>query len=47
MEVGGEEIVATAPGRLVPEVGSEVVARAAPGTLYLFDAATEKALGNL
>src|SRR3569623_1279465 len=34
MEVGGEEIVATAPGRLVPEVGREVEARAAPGTLY-------------
>jgi multiple sugar transport system ATP-binding protein len=47
LDVGGEEIVATAPGRLVPKVGSDVTARAAWGTLYLFDGATEKALGHL
>lgn len=46
LDVAGEEVVATAPGKVVPAVNSEVRAGAAPGTLYLFDAATEKAIGR-
>jgi multiple sugar transport system ATP-binding protein len=47
LDVAGTEIVATAPGRVVPEVDSTITAHAAPGTLYVFDAATEKAVGHL
>jgi multiple sugar transport system ATP-binding protein len=39
-------VVATAPGRLVPKVGSTVSIQAGVGSIYLFDAATEKALGH-
>lgn len=46
LDVGGEEIVATAPGRVVPKIDSKVTGYAAPGTLFLFDARTEKALGH-
>ena len=47
LDVAGEEVVATAPGQVVPAVGSSVSAAAEPGTLYLFDASSEKALGRL
>ena len=46
LAVGGETVIATAPGRVVPKVGSTLAARAEPGSLYLFDAATERALGR-
>jgi len=47
LDIAGTDVVATAPGRIVPAVESQVTARAAPGSLYLFDAKTEKALGRL
>ena len=47
LDVSGEEVVATAPAGLHPEVGSTVTAGAAPRMLYLFDAGTEKSLGRL
>ncbi len=45
-ESGGRPVIATAPGRMVPAVGSTVTASVAAGALYLFDAATENALGR-
>ena len=44
--LGDAEITATAPGKIIPEVGSTVTASAAPGSLYLFDAQSEKSLGR-
>jgi multiple sugar transport system ATP-binding protein len=46
VQVGRDQVVATAPGRLVPKVGSTVSIQAGVGSIYLFDAATEKALGR-
>lgn len=46
LNLGGKTVIATAPGRVVPAVGSTVTVRAEPGSLYLFDAVTEKALGR-
>jgi multiple sugar transport system ATP-binding protein len=45
-ETAGTSVIATAPGKMIPAVGSTVSAHAAPGALYLFDAKTEKALGR-
>lgn len=47
LDIAGASAIATAPGKLVPEVGSTVTARVEPGSLYLFDAESEKALGRL
>ena len=47
LDVQGGSAIATAPGKLVPEVESAITAWAAPGSLYLFDAESEKALGRL
>jgi multiple sugar transport system ATP-binding protein len=47
LELAGTEVIGTAPGKVVPKVGSTVTVSAAPGTLYLFDAATERGLGRL
>jgi multiple sugar transport system ATP-binding protein len=44
--LGKTLVTATAPGRVVPAIGSTVAVRAEPGALYLFDAASEKALGR-
>jgi ABC-type sugar transport systems, ATPase components len=46
LSLGGKTVIATAPGRVVPAIGSTVSVRAEPGALYLFDAATEKAIGR-
>ncbi|MDN5851180.1 MAG: ATP-binding cassette domain-containing protein [Nitrococcus sp.] len=46
LEVGGETIIATAPGRVVPPIGRPVTVKAPVGALHLFDAATESALGR-
>ncbi|KKC39721.1 ABC transporter ATPase [Devosia epidermidihirudinis] len=46
LQLAGETVVATAPGRVVPAIGSTVSVAAEVGSLYLFDAATEKALGR-
>jgi multiple sugar transport system ATP-binding protein len=47
LDVAGATVIATAPGKLIPEVGSKVSAQAANGSLYLFDAGSEQALGRL
>ncbi len=39
-------VIATARNKTVPEVGSQLTCGAAAGTLYLFDASTEKFLGR-
>ncbi|AXV18118.1 sugar ABC transporter ATP-binding protein (plasmid) [Neorhizobium sp. SOG26] len=39
-------VIATARNKTVPEVGSQLTCSAAAGTLYLFDASTEKFLGR-
>jgi len=46
LSLGGKTVIATAPGRVVPTVGSTVSVKADPGSLYLFDASTEKAIGR-
>lgn len=46
VQIGTSQVIATAPGRVVPAIGSTVTLHAQPGSLYLFDAATEKALGH-
>jgi multiple sugar transport system ATP-binding protein len=46
VQMGGTQVIATAPGRVVPAIGSTVSIKADPGSLYLFDASTEKALGR-
>ncbi|HEV2515435.1 MAG TPA: sn-glycerol-3-phosphate ABC transporter ATP-binding protein UgpC [Devosia sp.] len=46
LDIAGVEAIATAPGKLLPKVGSTVTATAQPGALYLFDAQTEQALGR-
>lgn len=46
VRLGESPIIATAPGRVVPEVGSTVSIKAEIGSLYLFDASTEKALSR-
>ncbi|MGR9172664.1 ABC transporter ATP-binding protein [Rhizobium sp. KDH_Rht_773_N] len=45
-DVAGTSVIATAPGKVIPAVGSAVNAHAASGALYVFDAKTEKALGR-
>jgi len=47
LDITGTPVIATAPARLIPETGSSLACHAAPGSLYLFDARTEKALGRL
>jgi multiple sugar transport system ATP-binding protein len=47
LDIAGDEVIATAPGKLVPSIGSGVTARAARGALYLFDAVSEQAVGRL
>jgi multiple sugar transport system ATP-binding protein len=47
LDIADDEVIATAPGKLVPPIGSMVTARASRGALYLFDAVSEQALGRL
>jgi multiple sugar transport system ATP-binding protein len=46
LTVGDAELTATAPGKARLALGEQVAASAAPGSLYLFDAKTERALGH-
>lgn len=46
LNVGKAQVIATAPGRVVPAIGSTVSVHAGSGSLYLFDAVSEKALGR-
>ena len=45
--IGGTQVIATAPGRVVPAIESTVAVHAEAGSLYLFDAQSEKALGRV
>jgi multiple sugar transport system ATP-binding protein len=47
LDIAGTSVIATAEGKLMPKVDSTVMATAAPGTMYLFDAKTEQARGRL
>ncbi|MEO5324750.1 sn-glycerol-3-phosphate ABC transporter ATP-binding protein UgpC [Mesorhizobium sp. CC13] len=46
LDIDGAAVIATAPGKFIPAAGSQLVCSAAPGSLYLFDAKTEKSLGR-
>lgn len=46
LKLGQTLVTATAPGRVVPAIGSTVSVHADAGALYLFDAANEKVLGR-
>jgi multiple sugar transport system ATP-binding protein len=46
LEVGDTSVLVTAPGKVIPEVGSAITAHADPKSLYLFDAETERAIGR-
>jgi multiple sugar transport system ATP-binding protein len=46
-DIDGAPVIATAPGRMVPRVGSSVTAHAEAGSLYIFDATSGRALGRL
>ena len=46
IDVEGTEVIATASGKTIPAIDSPVTASAAPGTLYLFDPASERLLGR-
>ncbi|MFJ6327270.1 MULTISPECIES: ABC transporter ATP-binding protein [unclassified Rhizobium] len=47
LDVNGASVIATAPGKVIPETGSTLAVSAPAGSLYLFDAKTEKSLGRL
>lgn len=47
LDVHGSAIIATAPGKTVPDTGSTLTASTPSGNLYLFDAKSEKSLGRL
>ena len=46
LNLGKAQVIATAPGRTVPAIGSTVSVHAGAGSLYLFDAVSEKALAR-
>jgi len=46
VQIGNAIVIATAPGRVVPAIGSSISVHAGVGSLYLFDSASEKALGR-
>ncbi len=47
LDVNGDAVIATAPGKTVPKSGTTLSVVAPAGSLYLFDAKTEKSLGRL
>jgi multiple sugar transport system ATP-binding protein len=44
LDLGETSVIASAPGKVVPKAGDRVTAHAQPGSLYLFDARSERAL---
>ncbi|TWF58577.1 ABC transporter ATP-binding protein [Neorhizobium alkalisoli] len=46
LDIPDGALIATAREKIVPPVGSDLTCSAAPGSLYLFDASTEKFLGR-
>ena len=47
LDVNGVSVIATAPGKVIPATGGTLSVSALAGSLYLFDARTEKSLGRL
>ncbi|KAB2672118.1 sn-glycerol-3-phosphate ABC transporter ATP-binding protein UgpC [Ochrobactrum sp. LMG 5442] len=47
LDVSGVSVIATAPGKVIPATGGTLSVSAPAGSLYLFDARTEKSLGRL
>ncbi len=47
LDVNGVSVIATAPGKVIPATGGTLSVSAPAGSLYLFDAKTEKSLGRL
>ncbi|MEL4375374.1 ABC transporter ATP-binding protein [Brucella cytisi] len=47
LDVNGVSVIATAPGKIIPATGGTLSVSAPAGSLYLFDAKTEKSLGRL
>ncbi len=47
LDVNGVSVIATAPGKVIPATGGTLSVSAPAGSLYLFDARTEKSLGRL
>lgn len=47
LDVNGVSVIATAPGKVIPATGGTLSVSASAGSLYLFDAKTEKSLGRL
>ncbi|KAB2662390.1 sn-glycerol-3-phosphate ABC transporter ATP-binding protein UgpC [Brucella tritici] len=47
LDVNGVSVIATAPGKVIPTTGGTLSVSAPAGSLYLFDARTEKSLGRL
>jgi multiple sugar transport system ATP-binding protein len=44
LDLGNASVIASAPGKVVPKAGDRVTVHAQPGSLYLFDAKSERAL---
>ncbi|HZH50966.1 MAG TPA: sn-glycerol-3-phosphate ABC transporter ATP-binding protein UgpC [Microvirga sp.] len=44
LDLGSASLIATASGRAIPKAGERVTVHAQPGSLYLFDAKSERAL---
>jgi len=47
LDVNGVSVIATAPGKIIPATGGTLSVSVPAGSLYLFDAKTEKSLGRL
>ncbi|NKC48587.1 TOBE domain-containing protein [Brucella anthropi] len=47
LDVNGVSVIATAPGKIIPATGGTLSVSAPAGSLYLFNAKTEKSLGRL
>ncbi|HTV69223.1 MAG TPA: sn-glycerol-3-phosphate ABC transporter ATP-binding protein UgpC [Rhizobiaceae bacterium] len=46
LDADGRSVIATAPGKAIPAVGSSLTCTAVSGSLYIFDRKTEKSLGR-
>ena len=47
LEVEGNSVIASAPGRFNPQAGTRLACLAPPGSVHIFDAGTERNLGRL
>jgi len=44
LEIGGTSLIASAPSKTIPKAGERVTVHAQPGSLYMFDSKSERAL---